>query len=48
MSQLPSAEECVNDPLIEQAWAIKAFHQAETYWNLLTAIPDKKRLKLTP
>jgi len=33
---------------LEAKWAEIAIHQAETYYHLLQAIPDKSRLKLTP
>ncbi|CAF0727545.1 unnamed protein product [Didymodactylos carnosus] len=43
-----SAENYVNDPVIEQQWAIKAFQHSEIYFNLLCAIADPKSLRLTP
>jgi len=36
-----------NSEDIELQWAIKAFHHAETYFNLITAV-DPKLLKLSP
>jgi len=41
-----SAEDYINDPILEQEWAMKAFQHAETYFNLLCAI-DSKQLRLT-
>lgn len=40
----PETAENLED--IEKQFAVKAVHQAETYWNLLRAIPGSK-LKLT-
>nr|CAG4636634.1 EOG090X0HAI [Eubosmina coregoni]SVE70153.1 EOG090X0HAI [Eubosmina coregoni] len=40
------AEEFVNDNVIEELWAIKAFEHAEIYFNLLSSI-DPKILRLT-
>jgi hypothetical protein len=40
------AETAENLEDIEKQFAVKAVHQAETYWNLLRAIPGSK-LKLT-
>ncbi|CAF4186843.1 unnamed protein product, partial [Rotaria sordida] len=41
-----SAEDYINDPLLEQQWAMKAFQHAETYFNLLCAV-DPKQLRLS-
>ncbi|KAI8804660.1 putative polysaccharide biosynthesis protein [Cladochytrium replicatum] len=41
-----NAENYGNHPDIEKQWAVKAFHHAETYFNLITNI-DGKTLKLT-
>nr|CAG4646683.1 EOG090X0HAI [Macrothrix elegans] len=40
------AEEFVNDSLVEELWAMKAFEHAEIYFNLLSAV-DPKSLRLT-
>nr|SVE70773.1 EOG090X0HAI [Daphnia similis]SVE71402.1 EOG090X0HAI [Daphnia similis]SVE72035.1 EOG090X0HAI [Daphnia similis]SVE72662.1 EOG090X0HAI [Daphnia similis] len=40
------AEEFVNDSMIEELWAIKAFEHAEIYFNLLSSV-DPKLLRLT-
>nr|CAH0108409.1 unnamed protein product [Daphnia galeata] len=40
------AEEFVNDGMIEELWAIKAFEHAEIYFNLLSSV-DPKVLRLT-
>jgi len=42
-----SAEDYVNDPILEEQWAMKAFQQAETYFNLLKAL-DPRHLRLSP
>ncbi|CAF0895236.1 unnamed protein product [Adineta steineri] len=41
-----SAEDYMNDPILEEQWAMKAFQHAETYFNLLCSIESKK-LRLT-
>lgn len=41
------AEDYVNDPTLEMAWAEMAFRHSETYFKLLTAIECTK-LRLTP
>nr|CAG4649806.1 EOG090X0HAI [Scapholeberis mucronata]SVE93972.1 EOG090X0HAI [Scapholeberis mucronata] len=40
------ADEFVNDTMIEELWAIKAFEHAEIYFNLLSSV-DPKILRLT-
>eukprot|EP01099_Mayorella_cantabrigiensis_P003906 TRINITY_DN2931_c0_g1_i1.p1 TRINITY_DN2931_c0_g1~~TRINITY_DN2931_c0_g1_i1.p1 ORF type:complete len:138 (-),score=27.84 TRINITY_DN2931_c0_g1_i1:135-548(-) len=40
-------KQIINDPQIEQTWAITAMRQAETYFNLLS-VTDPKHLRLTP
>lgn len=40
------AEEYSNDQGVEQIWAFKAFHHAETYMNLISSL-DSRLLKLT-
>ncbi|XP_070539904.1 protein PBDC1-like [Ptychodera flava] len=40
------AEDYINDPKIELQWAMKAYHHAETYFNLISSV-DPRRLKLT-
>ncbi|KAK2143158.1 hypothetical protein LSH36_872g01060 [Paralvinella palmiformis] len=40
------AENYVNDESVELQWALKAFHHAETYFNLISAV-DPMFLKLT-
>nr|CAG4651450.1 EOG090X0HAI [Simocephalus serrulatus]SVE94592.1 EOG090X0HAI [Simocephalus serrulatus] len=39
-------EEFVNDNMIEELWAMKAFEHAEIYFNLLSSV-DPKVLRLT-
>jgi hypothetical protein len=41
-----SAEDYINDPVLEEQWAMKAFQHAETYFNLLCSV-DPKELRLT-
>ncbi|TPX41679.1 hypothetical protein SeMB42_g05468 [Synchytrium endobioticum] len=41
-----TADNAANHPDIEKQWAVKAMHQAETYFKLLTAV-DPLKLKLT-
>ncbi|CAF1477840.1 unnamed protein product [Adineta ricciae] len=41
-----SAEDYVNDPVLEEQWAMKAFQHAETYFNLLSTI-DPRQFRLT-
>ncbi|CAF4795744.1 unnamed protein product, partial [Rotaria sp. Silwood2] len=41
-----SAEDYINDPILEEQWAMKAFQHAETYFNLLCAV-DPKQLRLS-
>ncbi|RWS29476.1 protein PBDC1-like protein [Leptotrombidium deliense] len=41
------AEDFVNDPEIEQLWAIKAVEQMTVYFNLIKSVSTKE-LKLTP
>ncbi|KAI8915911.1 putative polysaccharide biosynthesis protein [Gorgonomyces haynaldii] len=41
------SENVENNPDIEKQWAVKAFHHAETFFNILKKIPGSK-LKLTP
>nr|CAG4635165.1 EOG090X0HAI [Alona affinis] len=40
------AEEFVNDSMVEELWAIKAFEHAEIYFNLLSSV-DPRILRLT-
>jgi len=42
-----SAEDYVNDPALEEQWAMKAFQHAETYFNLLR-VTDPKKFHLSP
>ncbi|UJR27276.1 hypothetical protein I4U23_008571 [Adineta vaga] len=42
-----SAEDYINDPILEEQWAMKAFQHAETYFNLLRSL-DPTSLRLTP
>ena len=32
---------------LEVSWAMSAYHHAETYYNILCAVPDARILKLT-
>ena len=40
------ADNYVNDPAIEMAWAIKAAEAASIHMNLLLAVEDTRQLKL--
>jgi len=42
-----NAEDYVNDHNIEMQWAVKAYHHAETYFSLVCAVADSKKLRLT-
>jgi len=42
-----NAEDYVNDQNIEMQWAVKAYHHAETYFSLVCAVSDTKKLRLT-
>jgi hypothetical protein len=39
--------EVINDPDIEQKWAMSAIMHSETYMSLISSIPDCRKLKLT-
>jgi hypothetical protein len=42
-----NADDYGNDPELEINWAMYAFKFAETYFKLLTSIPDLSALRLT-
>ena len=45
---LAAAEAMENDARVEEQWAEQAFKHAQTYQRILGAVPDTRRLRLTP
>ncbi|VDL61708.1 unnamed protein product [Hymenolepis diminuta] len=43
-----NAADCVNDESIEMSWAIAAYDHAEVHYDVLSAVPDAKVLRLSP
>ena len=47
LSDPTAAAELGNDPALERNWATTAGRHAETYYRLLTSLPDHSKLRLT-